>query len=711
MKKLFTVILSIILNLSVFAQSGWVWKNPLPQGNEISDIQFLNSTTGYASTFGCSLMKTTDAGLTWQHYPTGDSRSLSCCFFINENTGFIGGDKLKFKKTTDGCKTWSDIQTGIGNQFLWIGKIKFIDHNTGYFSAGSIYKTTNAGINWSYLSTYAYDFQFFDANTGYVVGSDGIYNSYIRKTTNGGNTWQTQYSQGSASNYKIQFFDANTGYACMQNLLKTTNGGVNWILITNIVPPNNNYINTMDFINASTGFLLGGNNFIARTTNGGTTWDTSTINSQYYLTRIKFSNSNNGIVSGYYGTLYKTSNSGLNWINLSSGFTGYTNLISGIQFVNESTGYITGGYKLFGKTTDGGNNWNKLYFSGELEQIGGLYFFNSATGFVFGNANYVLKTSNSGANWTATYVSANNIVLMSVKFNGPNTGFTTATDGKVFRTTNGGLSWYKVADIYNPSFTDVSFADANTVFVCGSEYGSPILKSTNLGQNWESYNTNVNGLWGILFVNNLTGFCAGSNGSIFKTTNCGANWFTQVSGTTNVLGKIFFTNLNTGYIISSEGEVIKTTNSGNNWIRLPNITNAVLRSLYFINNETGFIVGDAGCILKTTTGGVPIGIQTKSKKVPVYFSLSQNYPNPFNPSTNIKFQIAKLSGVKLIIYDVLGREITTLINEQLKPGTYETEWDGSNYSSGVYFYKLVVSGAEALKTADYTETRKMVLIK
>ena len=104
-------------------------------------------------------------------------------------------------------------------------------------------------------------------------------------------------------------------------------------------------------------------------------------------------------------------------------------------------------------------------------------------------------------------------------------------------------------------------------------------------------------------------------------------------------------------------------------------------------------------------------------KIPVSFSLSQNYPNPFNPVTKIKFGIptplnppfakggtAKPGGfVKLIIYDVLGREVATLVNEQLTPGTYEAEWDGTDYPSGVYFYKLTAG--------DYTESRKMILIK
>ena len=88
---------------------------------------------------------------------------------------------------------------------------------------------------------------------------------------------------------------------------------------------------------------------------------------------------------------------------------------------------------------------------------------------------------------------------------------------------------------------------------------------------------------------------------------------------------------------------------------------------------------------------------------PHTYKLYQNYPNPFNPATNIKFDIHKTSATNLIIYDALGREVATLVNEELKAGSYQTYWDGSNYTSGVYFYTL--------QAGDYIETKKMLLLK
>ncbi len=112
---------------------------------------------------------------------------------------------------------------------------------------------------------------------------------------------------------------------------------------------------------------------------------------------------------------------------------------------------------------------------------------------------------------------------------------------------------------------------------------------------------------------------------------------------------------------------------------------------YVIN---GAVYGDTAMVT---------GINQTGTEIPDKFSLSQNYPNPFNPSTNIKFQIPKSGFVKLIIFDVLGKEVQIIVNQQLSPGSYEADFDGRSLPSGVYYYKL--------EAGDFTETKKMVLIK
>jgi hypothetical protein len=103
------------------------------------------------------------------------------------------------------------------------------------------------------------------------------------------------------------------------------------------------------------------------------------------------------------------------------------------------------------------------------------------------------------------------------------------------------------------------------------------------------------------------------------------------------------------------------------------------------------------------TFGPPTGITNTSNFTPDKFVLYQNYPNPFNPATNIKFQIVNNNFVSLKIFDILGKEVSTLVNEKLNAGEYETTFDGSNFPSGVYFYKLTAG--------DFSDVKKMVMIK
>ena len=112
---------------------------------------------------------------------------------------------------------------------------------------------------------------------------------------------------------------------------------------------------------------------------------------------------------------------------------------------------------------------------------------------------------------------------------------------------------------------------------------------------------------------------------------------------------------------------------------------------------------------------VPVGVKKATHdNLPTEYSLSQNYPNPFNPSTTIKYQIPTHSGqvvgsgfslrnVTLKVYDILGREVTTLVNQQQKPGSYEVLFNASNLTSGVYFYRL--------QSGSFNESRKMILLR
>jgi photosystem II stability/assembly factor-like uncharacterized protein len=235
-----------------------------------------------------------------------------------------------------------------------------------------------------------------------------------------------------------------------------------------------------------------------------------------------------------------------------------------------------------------------------------------------------------------------------------------------------------------------------------------MLKTTNGGETWSELNTNTYGWFrSVNFTDANTGYTVGDFGIILKTTNGGTNWTQQYGGTAHEdLKSVKFVNANTGYVAGDNGTMLKTTNGGVNWVsqtppKRNKSSTADLNSVYFIDANTGWIVGANGTILKTTNGGV--FIYNISNEIPGKYVLHQNYPNPFNPSTTIIFDLPESGFVSLIIYDVLGREVVTLLNKELKAGSYTGVWNAGDYNSGVYFYRL--------RAGDYVETRKCLLIK
>ena len=159
------------------------------------------------------------------------------------------------------------------------------------------------------------------------------------------------------------------------------------------------------------------------------------------------------------------------------------------------------------------------------------------------------------------------------------------------------------------------------------------------------------------------------------------------------------------------GMINRTTNGGENWLyQVPDSTynNNIYSYLGSYNKLNGWAYLTENRGIHTTSGGDPVWltpVNQISSEVPKGFELSQNYPNPFNPLTNIKYNVkGETSNVKLIIFDIQGKQLTELINQKQSAGTYQVDFNGSNYSSGVYFYSLIIDG----KVID---TKKMILLK
>jgi photosystem II stability/assembly factor-like uncharacterized protein len=289
---------------------------------------------------------------------------------------------------------------------------------------------------------------------------------------------------------------------------------------------------------------------------------------------------------------------------------------------------------------------------------------------------------------------------MCSQFFNANTGFIGALEGLV-KTTNGGANFTLITNQIH-FISSLFFINENTGW-CITESGD-LYFTSNSGDSFTKQHSFGSYHRSIFFNNASTGFVPGFSG-IYKTTNAGESWtYTFIDSSAEIKG-VKFTDYNNGWAYSRfSGKIYNTTNGGATWqfqFQRP----GQFYGLEAIDSNNLWAVGNTGMnglICKTTNGGATL-IQPMGDIFPDKFSLSQNYPNPFNPVTNIEFSLPQKSFVKLKVFDLLGREVQSLVNENLSAGKYKYDFNASALPSGIYFYKL--------ETENFSETRKMVLLK
>ena len=391
-----------------------------------------------------------------------------------------------------------------------------------------------------------------------------------------------------------------------------------------------------------------------------------------------------------------------------------------MEFANETTGFIGSDTCMY-RTTNGGINWLRISNHHFLS----IQFINSQTGFALFDANSgfennFLKTTNTGQNWFSTISNSLENTYMIDSSYGYTRFYTTFN---LYRTTNGALSWTNSNS--NFQYEDPLFFMEHSIGLTLSYFWIKpvgyfeIVRTDDGGFDWNpvytSQATRVNSKFFKVFTNGGTGagyivYAGSSTGYILRSNDTGLTWQILNTGfNSNTYSSIYFTNENTGFAsggYSSNGSIIKTTNAGQSWFNSFNFTGGLMSYVTFTDSLTGYLLSSNGKVFKTINGGVT-DLGQSHNEFPSEFKLHQNYPNPFNPTTNIRYSIPEETGrdlsVSLKVYDVIGKEIETLVNENQTAGSYSVSFNAANYPSGVYFYKL--------ETNSFSETKKMILIK
>ena len=335
-----------------------------------------------------------------------------------------------------------------------------------------------------------------------------------------------------------------------------------------------------------------------------------------------------------------------------------------------------------------------------------LHFVNNNTGFAGSNSSgqNFFRTTNGGLNWTrSVYTSIGG--ARSLIFPNANNGYflanTPVGDGNVkylYATTNAGVNWQSIYNL--PTQTEaLHFSSVNTGYAVGT--GGMVTKTSNGGLNWIAQVSGTGSdLYSVYFVNNNIGFACG-NQNIIATTNGGSNWVIQYTDPVTYLSDMYFYNASNGAAVGEEGKRLHTTNGGLNWISDTEPSGIIaLNTVTYSGSSTMYCGGTHGFI---STRNSLTGINHNGTEIPESFSVKQNYPNPFNPNTVIQFTLPKTGFVKISVFDISGKFIKDIIKSELNAGSYTADFNGSDLSSGVYFYSLT--------SGEFTDVKKLLFLQ
>jgi photosystem II stability/assembly factor-like uncharacterized protein len=678
---------------------------------------------------GTGIYKSTDAGNSWTFIGLNNSFSIGNISINRLNTNELyaaavgslrhTNPERGIYKSTNGGINWTmslfvadsvgaiDVAVDPVNPNRVFGAMWERMRREDYIKYGgpktALYLSTNSGLNWNILSG---GFPSGDATLGRISLDISVSNPLIvyaltsyangnsrglYKTTDGGTTWSLiNSSVASSSNYawfnricKVNPTNPNIVYCGGLYMENSTNGGTSFTSNYSFhvdhhaicfTPSNSNYI------------VIGNDGGIHSTTNAGTSWTESTSLpvTQFYAGDISYLNP--GVLMGGCqdnGTNRTTTGNLNDWYDIYGGdgfyclfdYTNTQRLYAESQ--NGAMGYSANGGSSFSSGTNGLDltytNWSTPFIMDKTNPL-----------ILYTGTYKIYKTINGMQSWTAISPDLTNghvqnlgtITTLDVSKSNPAVLYCGTDDANVWVTTNNGTNWTKIiSGLPNRWVTRVTVHpdSANVCYVTHSGYkvdssGAHVFRTTNYGNNWTSIHGNLpNAPINVLVIdpNDTKTLIIGTDAGVMITRDIGATW--------NILGG--------GLLSSIPVHDLKIHNPSR---KLVAFTHG--RSAYSINLS----------VIQNISNG---------NNKPEQYTLFQNYPNPFNPSTKIRYDIKKDGFVSLKIYDLTGKEVENLINENQKAGTYEYQFSiyKNNLASGAYFYKLQING--------FTDVKRMLLIK
>jgi photosystem II stability/assembly factor-like uncharacterized protein len=619
-----------LLFSGLFAQKGIELLFPTPTASVFTDISIVDKNTAWAAATLGTVLKTTDAGVTWQMLKSGEDLWYTSIDAIDKDRVYLTSWNNELVSTWDGGKTWKKEMLG---NLKNLRMVQFVDAINGFVVGGKelapdemdpiiqLWTTKDGGKTWKEInSSLKFDpqnIQFMSPKIGFAVVKsfdEGIADNIFR-TADGGKTWEKVKSISDAVVSGLSFPDSKNGFIVGEVpavpgekakwkivVFKTVDGGVNWVshdLKLPYLTSEGKEPHSIYFLNDKTGWVLKSNSYespmrseLFKTEDGGKNWEKVYTGDETGLSRLGFFDRKTGIVlPGLWflsPKIFRTTNGGTSFEQLSKGLTYNFTLLN---FVDSKTGFAADDKGII-KTVDGGNTWQlckEIKTGAYFEQ---LVFFNSKEGVAF------LRDDSSRC--------------------------------IAYRTEDGGDNWASSELKFTTYLQNVVFADANTVYaISGDLERKIIVKSLDGGKTWKEVLVDSSpGLtfYDILFTDKdhgwingtmkLAGALASDPPTAFfrKTTDGGLTWAEDIRYGQNYLEKIYFLDYLHGWYMGNIDDttraIVRTTDGGNSWMPYPFVSQQDLTEyIGFQDANNGWMIRAYGAplspafVYRTKDGG------------------------------------------------------------------------------------------------------------
>ncbi len=628
---------------------GWCWQRPLPSGNAIEDITFVDAMIGWAVGDAGQILKTTDGGSTWALQSSHVTARLTHVRFANVSTGWIVGDDGTVLRTTDAGATWErqaattsyprqpeepglvvldglravvmpsyyNPRTTVDGGATWSSPMlnpQWVSQGGTFWAHDSygLRKAANLGADeptvsfgTDNFSRYVQRFTMADEQRGLLLAYDWSSSTYqMHRTTNGGDSWQ-QINPSGLPAYGVDYLklvDRTTAWAAAYGgLYRSTDIGSTWSNVS--LPAGVDAVYSWAPIvaqDAQTLWFQRDNGFYL-TTNAGSNWVWLRVE-QELGSADKLRLNASGWWLQYGQRIYLSRDSGATWVRVFGGNAEEADhALNAVWFFDAKEGVAVGEGGVLLNTTNGGRDWTVQNLSG-FDSYGGnrLQFVSRSVGWMSGPWG-VSKTTDGGASWWTPVVNAGLSHVRTFHFADATKGWAVSDNGGLFRSTDGGNTWQS-QDQQFWSANDIRFLNGETGFIVGDS--GTVQRTEDGGATWRPRPTGVyQALNRVTFIDATTGWAVGDEGTVITSTDAGLNWSAVPVPSRQRLVDVTFVDPLHGWIVGEEGTMLATVDGGKTWAAQSSGFSSSLRSAFFLDAHTGWIVGADGAVLATATGG------------------------------------------------------------------------------------------------------------